>query len=222
MTDDLKTRIDELVHKNQVLLFMKGTPQFPQCGFSAQVVAILNQLVKGYATVNVLADPQIREGIKEYSEWPTIPQLYIAGQFIGGCDIVKSLYGSGELHQLLGVAAPAAPTSNAAGPPRVRSLSPRELKTMLEQKAPIQLFDVRTDAERAIARIEGARQLDPATQEYVMGLDRKTPLVFHCHHGMRSRDAAQYFLSKGFHEVYNLEGGIDAWSQTVDPSVRRY
>jgi monothiol glutaredoxin len=80
---------------------MKGTRSFPQCGFSATVVQILNQLVPSYETINVLTDPAIREGIKEYAQWPTIPQLYVKGEFIGGCDIVKEMYASGELQKLL-------------------------------------------------------------------------------------------------------------------------
>ena len=99
-----KNRLDDLVKKNRVLLFMKGDRSFPQCGFSAQVVQILDSLIPEYATVDVLSDPAIREGVKHYSSWPTIPQLYIDGEFQGGCDIVREMYGSGELQQKLGVA----------------------------------------------------------------------------------------------------------------------
>jgi monothiol glutaredoxin len=99
-----KNRLDDLVKKNRVLLFMKGDRSFPQCGFSAQVVQILDSLLPEYATVDVLSDPAIRDGVKVYSSWPTIPQLYIDGEFQGGCDIVREMYGSGELHQKLGVA----------------------------------------------------------------------------------------------------------------------
>jgi monothiol glutaredoxin len=101
MNDSTRARIDGLVKDNTVLLFMKGNRQRPQCGFSAQLVQILDTLVPEYRTVDVLADPEIREGIKEYSSWPTIPQLYLAGEFQGGCDIVTEMYQSGELQQKL-------------------------------------------------------------------------------------------------------------------------
>ena len=101
MTDPARQRIDELVKQHPVLLFMKGDRQFPQCGFSATVVQILDQLLPDYATVDVLQDPEIRESIKEYSSWPTIPQLYVKGEFQGGCDIVREMYEKGELKGLL-------------------------------------------------------------------------------------------------------------------------
>ena len=295
---------DRGVKSNKVVLFMKGNRSFPQCGFSATVVSILNPLVPKYETVNVLAEPAIRDGIKEYSQWPTIPQLYINGEFVGGCDIVKSLHASGELATLLGVkselvtppritlSASAAKKAfkEAAGeagaqvlrleaneryqyelyfgdktatdlvvesegvaihvppasarlldgttvdfledekgagfkiqnpnePARVKPLSPKGLKAMLDAGDKLELFDVRTTEERAIAAIPGARLLDPAGQEHLMSLGRDVPVVFHCHHGGRSAQAAAAFLQKGFKNVYNLKGGIDAWSQTVDPSV---
>jgi monothiol glutaredoxin len=304
MDDKVREQIEANVKNNKVVLFMKGNRSFPQCGFSATVVSILNPLVPKYETVNVLSDPAIREGIKEYSQWPTIPQLYIDGEFVGGCDIVKSLSASGELGKLLGVKMePVAPPKitlsasaakafkEAAGeagdqvlrmeaneryqyelyfgdktaadlvvvsegvsihvpptsarlldgtiidfvetaggfkienpnePPRVKPLSPKALKSMLDAGDKLELFDVRTEEERAIAAIAGARLLDQAGQEYLLGLDREVPVVFHCHHGGRSAQAAAAFLQKGFKHVYNLEGGIDAWSQTVDSSVRRY
>ena len=101
MNDSTRARIDGLVKDNAVLLFMKGNRQRPQCGFSAQVVQILDSLLPEYRTVDVLADPAIRDGIKEYSSWPTIPQLYLGGEFQGGCDIVMEMYESGELQQKL-------------------------------------------------------------------------------------------------------------------------
>ena len=94
-------RIDELVKTNPVVLFMKGTALFPQCGFSSRAVAILDRLGIKYETVDVLQDVEIRQGIKEYSDWPTIPQLYVQGEFVGGSDIMMEMFESGELQQLL-------------------------------------------------------------------------------------------------------------------------
>jgi len=94
-------RIDELVKTNLVVLFMKGTALFPQCGFSSRAVAILDRLGIKYETVDVLQDPEVRQGIKEYSDWPTIPQLYVKGEFVGGSDIMMEMFESGELQQLL-------------------------------------------------------------------------------------------------------------------------
>lgn len=107
---DAKDRIQSLVDKHPVLLFMKGSRRMPQCGFSATVVSILDQYVDDYETVNVLMDQEIREGVKAFANWPTIPQLYIKGEFVGGCDIVKDLEASGELAKLLG-ADPGAPVA---------------------------------------------------------------------------------------------------------------
>jgi monothiol glutaredoxin len=94
-------RIKDDVSQNQVLLFMKGTPVFPQCGFSAAVVQILTQMGVKFKGVDVLADPEIRQGVKEFSSWPTIPQLYVKGEFVGGCDIVREMYEAGELQDFL-------------------------------------------------------------------------------------------------------------------------
>ncbi len=102
MTDNrVLDRIGEEIAASDVVLFMKGTPQFPQCGFSAAVTNVLSQLGVPFKGVDVLADDAIRQGIKAFSNWPTIPQLYVKGEFIGGCDIVRELYKSGELQQLL-------------------------------------------------------------------------------------------------------------------------
>ncbi|MCK6587381.1 MAG: Grx4 family monothiol glutaredoxin [Polyangiaceae bacterium] len=295
-----------MIASDRVVLFMKGSRGMPQCGFSATVVGILDDLIPTYKTVDVLADPAVRDGIKEHSNWPTIPQLYISGQFVGGCDIVKELHASGELQKLLGVTeaetpspsitisataasaireagreagdgealhlevsprfqyglffAPRAPgeievmagdipvlldraiarrangisidfvdgpsggfkIENPNEPPRVKPLSARELKAMLDKKTPLALFDVRTEAERKIARIEGARLFDHEAVTDIEEMDKGTTLVFHCHHGIRSQAAAERFAAQGFRNVYNLLGGIDAWSQAVDPSVPRY
>ena len=102
MSRDVQKEIHDLVHTNRVVLFMKGTPQFPQCGFSSAAAQMLKMAGCGeFATVNVLADNDIREGVKQYANWPTIPQLYVNGEFIGGADIMRELSQSGELAQLV-------------------------------------------------------------------------------------------------------------------------
>jgi monothiol glutaredoxin len=303
MNESLRQQISELVGKNRVVLFMKGTRRSPQCGFSAQVVQILDELVPEYETVNVLASPELREGIKEFSQWPTIPQLYVSGKFVGGCDIVREMNASGELQNVLGVEvesveAPTVTISEAAAkafrsamaqaggdtlrlqidaqfqydlffgprepgdieakstltllldrssarrangmsidfvegpsggfkienpnePPKVKELTATDAKAMLD-RGELSLFDVRPENERALAKIGIARSLDAAGQQYLMGLARDAPVAFHCHHGSRSRAVAEQLLRQGFKRVYNLRGGIDAWSVTVDPSVPRY
>ncbi len=108
MTDDVQQRIQGLVDSNDVLLFMKGSPLFPQCGFSSRAIAILNHLGVSFESVDVLQDQGIRQGIKAFSDWPTIPQLYVKGEFVGGSDIMMEMYESGELADLMtekGVAA---------------------------------------------------------------------------------------------------------------------
>ncbi len=310
MSPEVRTRIEDTLKKNKVVLFMKGNKHFPQCGFSAQVVQILNQVGAPYSTVNVLTDPAIRDGIKEFAEWPTLPQLSIAGESVGGCDIVKDMHAQGDLAKALGVSAsPAAPEAtdppvltisdearrafleadeggddrlrlevdgsfaydlffgprkpgdfevvangvtilvdrasaprangmsiawvetpdggafrieNPNEPASVKSLGPRELAAWIGRGEKFELFDVRTAGERDKAKIADARHLDAGGEAYLRGLDKGTTIVFHCHHGMRSRVAAERFLAEGFRKVYNLEGGIDAWSQTVDPKVPRY
>jgi monothiol glutaredoxin len=302
LEESLRNQISELLAKDRVVLFMKGTRSFPQCGFSATVVQILNELVPQYHTVNVLKDPDIREGIKQFSNWPTIPQLYIDAKLVGGCDIVREMYVAGELQGLLGVKDDAvAPRvqltkaaqkaladaeqseagalrlsvssrfeyelalderrngdfevdaggitvlvdrmsskradgitidySNESGggfridnpnePARVRALPPAELKRMLDAGEPLRLIDVRTEREHAIARIEGGQLLEECADQ-LETLDRDTPLVFFCHHGSRSQNAAEQYLREGYKRVYNLAGGIDAWSRDVDPSVPKY
>ena len=94
-------RIRDEIAKNDVLLFMKGTPVFPQCGFSAAVVEVLSDLGVKFHGINILVDPELRQGIKEFSQWPTIPQLYVKGEFVGGCDIVKEMFESGELRPFM-------------------------------------------------------------------------------------------------------------------------
>ena len=101
MTDQLKQRIEQTIGKDRVMLFMKGNPQMPQCGFSAAVVGVLKEIGAPFSSHNILADPELREGLKEYSSWPTYPQLYVDGKLVGGADIVRELHARGELAQLL-------------------------------------------------------------------------------------------------------------------------
>jgi monothiol glutaredoxin len=303
----VKAKLDKLVTSDPVVLFMKGNRSFPQCGFSASVVSILNTLIPKYATVNVLADAEVRDGMKQYSDWPTFPQLYIRGEFVGGADIVRQMNESGDLRKKLGdLVAPIAPPSltvtpkaaaelkaalaetggadvihltippnwdhqldmgpkepdritvetngvtvqidpgsvqRAAGlvidfvegpggggfkienpnrPAQVRQISAKELKALLDNGTVKELYDVRTPRERELAKIDGAVLLDDTTMARIEELPKETPLAFHCHSGARSNNAAEHFLGLGFKQVYNLRGGIDAWSLEVDPSVPRY
>jgi monothiol glutaredoxin len=305
MDQATQERIQATVQNNPVVLFMKGVREAPQCGFSAQLVQILDGLLPSYVTVDVLADPAIRQGIKDFSNWPTIPQLYVRGEFVGGCDIVKELYASGELEQKLGVEAkpieapavtvtpaaaenlraalesadefvrlevsqrfdhglsvtarqpgdfaietagltvlvdrasaarangvvidavqtpdgPAFKITNPNEPARVRPMSPSELKLRLDGGDKLELIDVRSEEEREMAHIEGAKLLDQELADRLLAMDKDTVLVFHCHHGGRSQRAAEQFVQRGFRSVYNLVGGIDAWSADVDPDVPRY
>jgi monothiol glutaredoxin len=303
----LRQKIDQMVASDSVVLFMKGTRSFPQCGFSASVVNILNTLIPKYTTVNVLQDADVRGGMKEYTDWPTFPQLFVRGEFVGGADIVKQLFETGELEKKLGdlVAAAATPavtvsaraakelaaaleeaspgdvihltitpswehqldlgareakhvTVETAGitvqldrasagradgvtidfvedatgagfkidnpnrPPMVREVPPKELKALLDAGKVKELYDVRMPKERDVAAIAGSKLFDDSAMATIDALPRDTPLAFHCHHGGRSRAAAEHFLKLGFKTVYNLAGGIDAWSQQVDPAIKRY
>ena len=110
----------------------------------------------------------------------------------------------------------------AIEPPPIRQLSAPDLKALIESGTSFELVDVRTDEERAVARIDGSRLLDQAYHDALLRLDRDTPFVFQCHHGIRSQHAAEYFRQQGFRNLCNLRGGIDAWSMLVDPSIPRY
>ena len=101
MSDSVNERIQATISENKVVLFMKGTPSFPMCGFSAATVEVLDQLGVPYESVDVLTDPEIRDGIKGFSQWPPIPQLYVGGEFVGGCDIMKEMHEDGSLRELL-------------------------------------------------------------------------------------------------------------------------
>ena len=306
-TPETRDRIQSLIEEHDVLLFMKGDREAPQCGFSATVVSVLDQLLPQYATFDVLSDGAIREGVKEFSSWPTIPQLYVKGEFVGGCDIVQETFATGELQQTLGVTGDDAPPAQititeaaaeqlsrasteapegqalrlmidaryrsklligpeldsdvpaeSAGvtlrldplsntraqgavldvvrsrgglafqvklpeaPNAVRAMSVKELAALRESSEAFQLLDVRTPQERETASIDGSTLLDQGEAERIATLPLDTKLVFHCHHGGRSQAAAEHFAGQGFTNVHNVTGGIDAWSQEIDPSVPRY
>ena len=114
MNSDVKDQIENTIKSKRVTLFMKGTPAFPQCGFSQQTVQILQHYGVDFGSVNVLEDPAIREGIKEFSDWPTIPQLYVDGEFIGGCDILMEMHGNGQLGEIFGTAETDPPSTPTA------------------------------------------------------------------------------------------------------------
>lgn len=299
-----RAAIEAVLRTHPVVLFMKGNRSQPQCGFSARTAGMLDTLLVDYATVDVLKDAALREAIKLYGQWPTIPQLYVDGELIGGCDIVSQLFDSGELYAVLGVEQPE-PTAprigcseaalavirnalaqetgaalhlqisarwdtrldlgppseqsvrvdmsdlpvfmdpstarradglnidlidtlhgrslhfdNPNAPPPVQPMSVTELKRRLDAGSVLRLLDVRGPAERQAAQIAAAVPLEEAAE--IESLPEDTPLVFHCHTGVRSRAAAERFRLLGFRNVYNLEGGIEAWSVEIDSSVPRY
>jgi monothiol glutaredoxin len=308
LSEQTKARIEQTLKQHEIVLYMKGTKSMPRCGFSAQVVQILGGHGVEFHTEDVLADPAIRDGIKEFGNWPTIPQLYYQGTLVGGCDIIRQLDENGELLPALGLDA-AAPvpvpsvrindaaikaikeastdaepgqhlrmelrnsgrsidlyfdaekggdlklqqggitilfdraSAKAANgisieyvdgpdggfkidnpniPARVRSVSAIELKKLMDQNTPLRLYDVRTGQERAVASISGSLPFDDRARAELEKLPKDTMLVFQCHHGMRSQAAADQVAQLGFRNVWNLAGGIEAWSQQVDPRVPRY
>ncbi len=307
LSPELRQRIERTLSSNRVVLFMKGDPSSPRCGFSAKAVGILDAISPGYASVDVLADPEIREGIKEYGQWPTVPQLYVGGELVGGSDIIEQMLNSGELHEVLGVAAPdrtppsitisaaaaeairsaldsadpglglhlavdprfasqfqlkpvtgqeivaeasgirvhldlaSAPRangiaidwvedvrgsglaiSNPNAPPPVKSMSVQELHDRIVAGA-IDVVDVRPAQARAIAPFPQPHEvLDENSHDRLVALPKDLPLAFLCHHGNSSRQAAEHFRGLGFHDIYNVEGGIDAWAAEIDPQVPRY
>jgi len=302
----LRSRIDALLQQHPVVLFMKGSPQAPRCGFSAATAGVLNELLGDYASVDVLADAEIREGIKTYGNWPTIPQLYVNGELIGGADIVQSMYNSGELQKLLGLPEPdrtppaltisataakairealadagadtalqlsidarfqaqfqlaepderliradangiviqmdAATAARARGiridwvdtpqgsglaidnpnaPTPVKPISVQTLKARLDA-GDITLVDVRPPEERARASLQQDFRTFDDGIDALARLPKDTALAFICHSGGRSARAAEHFRSLGFRAVFNVEGGIDAWSREVDATVPTY
>jgi monothiol glutaredoxin len=303
LNEATRSRIQKYIDTNRIVLFMKGNRNQPQCGFSARAVGILLDLGEPFETVDVLRDAEIRSGIKDFSEWPTIPQLYIDKEFVGGSDIVTQMATSGELHKMLGVTIvePTPPTitltdamvavlkehaTNSGGyprlevspqfeyglgfgpkvagdfavesngvtllvdrgsakradgmtldyqpgsgggvivdnpnePPGVAQIDVFQLQEKLKEGG-LTLFDVRTPEEREIASVEGAVALDRTGMATLASLDRSTEIAFLCHHGVRSQQAAEYYLRQGFKTVFNVSGGIDAWSLNVDSSIARY
>ena len=301
-----RARIETLLQQNRVVLFMKGNPDAPRCGFSAAASGLLNELLPEYTTVDVLEDAEIREGIKVYGNWPTIPQLYVGGELVGGSDFIQSMYSSGELQDLFGVPKPdrtppqitisdkaaaeirtaladadaglalhlaidaryqaqfhlaeaeahairsaangielymdLATAQRARGvridwtdgvqgsgltidnpnaPAAVRALSVQELQAQLAAGA-VTLVDVRPPDERARAALPGPFRTFDDGVEALARLPKETPLAFLCHTGARSARAAEHFRGLGFAKVYNVAGGIDAWSREIDPGVPRY
>ncbi len=154
-----RERIESLIASNDVVLFMKGTREAPQCGFSAAVVQILDSLLPEYGTFDVLSDGSVREGIKEYSAWPTIPQLYLRGEFLGGCDIVRELHASGELAKKLGV------ELQDARPPELRigDAALAVLRDALAEAEPGAVLHLGIDA-----RFQGQLSLGPASEDLVV------------------------------------------------------
>ncbi|WP_411852101.1 Grx4 family monothiol glutaredoxin [Stenotrophomonas sp. LGBM10] len=302
----LRSRIESILNANRVVLFMKGQPTMPQCGFSAKAVGALQDLGVEFAHVNVLADAEIREGIKAYGDWPTIPQLYIDGELVGGSDIILQMAGSGELSSVLGLAAPdrtppritvtpaavemlrgaladapgaslqlgidarfqpnfqlaphddnaiAAESNglrvqfdlasarradgitidwvddirgqglaidNPNAPKPVQELGVRDADDQLRAGS-VTVVDVRPADERAIAAINAPFEtFDGDNRARLEALPKDTALAFLCHHGGRSAQAAEQFRALGFTKVFNITGGIDAWSKDVDNSVPTY
>ncbi len=303
----LRSRIETLLSTHRAVLFMKGTAAAPRCGFSAKATGALSAVVDTFHTVDVLADADIREGIKVYGNWPTIPQLYVQGELVGGSDIIESMLNSGELHSLFGVAPPdrtapeihiteaaaeairaamqnndpslvlhlgidgrfnaqfqlkpatgqeivaeaqgirvyfdlaSAPRArgleidwvedvrgaglsirNPNAPPTVQSLSVQALAERIARND-ITVIDVRSDSDRAFAGFpQPHRVLNEDTAAELEGLPKDQPLAFLCHHGISSAQAAEHFRGLGFRQVFNVEGGIEAWSQQIDRSVPRY
>lgn len=304
LSDTTRAQIDALLQEHPVVLFMKGTRDAPRCGFSANSVRILGAVTPDFFDVDVLADPELREGIKVYGQWPTIPQLYVRGELVGGADILSEMANSGALHELIGVPAPdrtpptihmTAKAADAIGsalsdagnevlhltidehfraqfflkaaggqeirvdsagillhmdlptaqrargleidwvetmqgaglslrnpnaPPEVGSMDVQALRTAIAAGT-VRVIDVRPAAARATAPFAGASVLE-SDEPALLALAKDSPLAFLCHHGQSSRVAAERFRSAGFTQLFNVEGGIDAWSQQVDPRVPRY
>lgn len=216
-------RIRAMVSGSPVFLFMKGTPEAPQCGFSYRVVEVLNGWKVPFQSFNVLSDESIRNGVKEFANWPTIPQLYVNQEFVGGCDIVEEMSSNGELGEVFSEAYPDQSFSAPPPPAQVQNIHPQDVKEMLEKDPQLFLLDVRSPEERSLATVEPSRLVDQELASEILNTwPAERPLILICHVGQRSLQAAEFFTQKGFRNVYNMIGGIDAWSLTVDSSIPRY
>ena len=241
-------RLRSFVDQSTVFMLVKGTPMMPQCGFSATVIEIMNRLGVPYATFNVLADPEIRNGAKEFSSWPTFPQIYVGGEFIGGCDIAIEMYQSGELAKVVEEAveahgvgtlhdgsAPAAaepsatPTIDAPdtarasgdGAAEVQQINPRKVELLGREH--FLFIDVREPDEFEHTHIDGSVPFPMAhLGSRFDELPRDANLLLVCRTGNRSDRAGQFLVAKGFRHVYNLVGGTNAWSDEVDSSIQKY
>tara|TARA_Y100001970_G_C14254145_1_gene873938 strand:+ start:4906 stop:5622 length:717 start_codon:yes stop_codon:yes gene_type:complete len=221
--NDAHSRIDRMLSESPVFLFMKGTPESPQCGFSYKVVDILRAWKVPYKSFNVLSDESIRQGVKDYANWQTIPQLYINKEFVGGSDVVEEMSNNGELADMFSQALPDMEISPPPPVADINEISALEASTILKEKPDIRLLDVRSADERETACLENSTLLDQNLVEEILdSWDRNIEVMFICHVGQRSRQAAQYFVSQGFQKVYNISDGINGWSNTVDPSIPQY
>jgi len=220
---DPQDRIDQMLTGSPVFLFMKGTPESPQCGFSYKVTDILKSWKVPFQSFDVLSDESIRQGIKDYANWPTIPQLYINKEFVGGSDIVDEMSSNGELGELLKEAFPDKEITPPPPPVEVQEIPAVEAAEILKGNPDIRLLDVRSPQEREQACIENSVLLNQELVEEMLGSwDPESPLMFYCHVGQRSREAAKYFTAQGFQKVYNISDGISGWSSGVDSSIPQY
>lgn len=303
---EVRNAIEGLLRDHRVVLFMKGNRAQPQCGFSAKTVAALDMVLPDYVAIDVLQNPDIREGIKVYGNWPTVPQLYVNGELIGGSDIITEMFDSGELGAVLGLGEPTGQLprieiepdaadimrnalqdrpgdaihlkinagfehSLALGPPRagglevssgpvtlqldrwsaaradglkirvreslqgqgfsfdnphapppVKQMSVQELRAALDRGDKLWLFDVRGDDERALASLPAAKPWDEDAIKLVDGLPADATIVFHCHRGGRSQAVAERYRRKGYTNLHNLAGGIDAWAREIDRDIPTY
>jgi len=306
MNPEVRDAIEGLLRDHRVVLFMKGNRAQPQCGFSAKTVAALDMVLPDYVAIDVLQDPDIREGIKAYGNWPTVPQLYVDGELIGGSDIGTEMFDSGELGGVLGLAEPtgqppridiepaaaeimvnalqgrpgdaihlkinagfehslslgparagsldvkSGPVTlqvdrwsgtradglkirvreslqgqgfsfdNPNAPPPVQQMSVQDLQAALQRGDKLWLFDVRGDDERSVAAIAAAKPWDEAAIKLIDSLPADTQIVFHCHRGGRSQAVAERYRRRGFTNLHNLAGGIDAWSREIDSAIPTY
>jgi monothiol glutaredoxin len=218
-----QSQIEQMLNDNPVFLFMKGTPESPQCGFSGKVTNILNAWNVPFKSFNVLADESIRQGIKDYANWQTIPQLYINKEFVGGSDVVEEISNNGELGELLNEAFPEMKITPPPPPAEVQEVNALEASVIMKENPNISLLDVRSPQERETACLENSVLLDQELVEEMLDKwDKDTAMMFICHTGQRSRQAAQYFAAQGFQKVYNISDGIHGWSSSVDSSIPTY